>query len=41
MLWQGEILYPGEPEEIVLHDRVLQILGAIWLLMLSASVYGS
>ena len=29
----------GEPEEIVLHDRLLLILGGIWAASLMASVY--
>ena len=29
----------GEPEEIVLHDRMLMVLGAIWALCLIGSVY--
>jgi decaprenyl-phosphate phosphoribosyltransferase len=29
----------GEPEEIVLHDRLLLILGGIWAACLMASVY--
>lgn len=30
----------GEPEEIVLHDRVLQACGAVWAVLLAAAVYG-
>ena len=29
----------GEPEEIVLHDRMLMVLGLIWALCLVGSVY--
>jgi decaprenyl-phosphate phosphoribosyltransferase len=29
----------GEPEEIVLHDRLLLMLGGIWAVCLIASVY--
>ena len=29
----------GEPEEIVLHDRMLMALGVIWAACLMASVY--
>lgn len=29
----------GEPEEIVLGDRVIQVLGLVWLVLLSTSVY--
>ncbi len=29
----------GEPEEIVLHDRMLMALGGIWAVSLMASVY--
>jgi decaprenyl-phosphate phosphoribosyltransferase len=31
----------GEPEDIVLHDRVLQALGAIWLAVVCAAVFGA
>lgn len=31
----------GEPETIVLHDRLLQGLGLIWLVLLAASVYAA
>jgi decaprenyl-phosphate phosphoribosyltransferase len=30
----------GEPEEIVLHDRMLLAFGAIWVACLVSSVYG-
>ncbi|GAA2098519.1 decaprenyl-phosphate phosphoribosyltransferase [Microlunatus panaciterrae] len=29
----------GEPEDIVLHDRVLQAFGAIWLVLISVAVF--
>ena len=29
----------GEPEEVVLHDRVLQGLGVIWLATISIAVF--
>jgi decaprenyl-phosphate phosphoribosyltransferase len=29
----------GEPEEVVLHDRMLQVLGAVWAICLMGSVY--
>ncbi len=31
----------GEPEDIVLHDRVLQGLGVVWLVTVSAGVFGA
>jgi decaprenyl-phosphate phosphoribosyltransferase len=31
----------GEPEEIVLHDRILQLLGVIWLATVCAGVFGA
>jgi decaprenyl-phosphate phosphoribosyltransferase len=30
----------GEPEEVVLHDHVLQGIGAIWLVVISVGVFG-
>jgi decaprenyl-phosphate phosphoribosyltransferase len=30
----------GEPEDVVLHDRVLQGLGAVWLLVICLAVFG-
>jgi decaprenyl-phosphate phosphoribosyltransferase len=29
----------GEPEEVVLHDRVLQGLGLVWLVVISIAVF--
>ena len=29
----------GEPEEIVLHDRVLQVLGVFWVVTLGLAFY--
>ena len=30
----------GEPEEVVLHDHVLQAIGVVWLLVVSVAVFG-
>jgi decaprenyl-phosphate phosphoribosyltransferase len=30
----------GEPEEVVLHDHVLQVLGLLWLVLIVIAVYG-
>jgi decaprenyl-phosphate phosphoribosyltransferase len=29
----------GEPEEVVLHDRVLQALGVVWLAVITVAVF--
>jgi len=29
----------GEPEEVVLHDRVLQGIGALWIVIISVAVF--
>ncbi|MGI3781817.1 MAG: decaprenyl-phosphate phosphoribosyltransferase [Janthinobacterium lividum] len=29
----------GEPEEVVLHDRVLQVIGLVWLVVISIAVF--
>jgi decaprenyl-phosphate phosphoribosyltransferase len=29
----------GEPEDVVLHDRVLQGIGLVWLLVISVAVF--
>jgi decaprenyl-phosphate phosphoribosyltransferase len=30
----------GEPEEILLRDRVLQALGVVWVVLVAVAVYG-
>jgi decaprenyl-phosphate phosphoribosyltransferase len=30
----------GEPEDVVLHDRVLQVIGLVWLVTISVAVFG-
>ena len=30
----------GEPEDVVLHDHVLQGIGVVWLVMISVAVFG-
>jgi decaprenyl-phosphate phosphoribosyltransferase len=30
----------GEPEEVVLHDHVLQGIGVVWLVTISLAVFG-
>ena len=35
----GEIRVDGEPEDVVLHDHVLQGLGAIWLVTICLAVF--
>jgi len=30
----------GEPEDVVLHDHVLQAMGVVWLVVISVAVFG-